>query len=100
MSELTQAFNTTPNTDFWDNLTKSIAKEVANYVLEAIKDMPPRYYGRKEVAEMLHISLPTLARLMSEGILVGKTIGGRILYDAREIDKAVSENKQFRYRKK
>lgn len=100
MNELTQAFNAAPNSAFWENLTDAIADKVTNRVLEAISDARPRYYGRKEVAEMLHISLPTLARLMADGILVGKEVSGRILYDAATIDKAVAENQHFRYRKK
>lgn len=100
MNELTQAFSAAPNSSFWENLTDAIADKVTNRVLEAISETKPRYYGRKEVAEMLHISLPTLARLMTDGILVGKEISGRILYDAAAIDKAVAENQQFRYRKK
>lgn len=100
MNEMAQAFNAAPNPAFWENLTEVIADKVTNRVLEVIRDAGPRYYGRKEVAEMLHISLPTLARLMEDGILVGKRVGGRILYDAATIDKAVSENQHFRYRKK
>ncbi len=100
MNELTQAFSTAPNSTFWDNLTDTIADKVTNRVLEAMSSVKPRYYSRKEVATMLHISLPTLARLMADGILVGKKISGRILYDAEAIDKAVANNQKFRYSKK
>ena len=100
MNEMAQAFNAAPNSSFWENLTEAIADKVTTRVLEAMSTVKPRYYSRKEVAEMLHISLPTLARLMSDEILVGKKIGSRILYDAETIDKAVAENQKFRYRKK
>lgn len=100
MNELTQAFSTTPNSPFWESLTEAIADKVTNRVLEAMSSVKPRYYSRKEVADMLHISLPTLARLMADGILIGKKIGGRILYDAETIDKAVADNQNFRYLKK
>lgn len=100
MNEFTQAFNATPNTAFWENLTEVIADKVTNRVLEAIRDVAPRYYGRKEVAKMLHLSLPTIARLTEEGILVGTKINGRVLYDAAVIDKAVTENQHFKRRKK
>ena len=100
MNESTQAFNTVPNSSFWENLTEAIADKVTHRVLEAMSGVKPRYYGRKEVAQMLHISLPTLARLMEDGILVGKKISGRILYDADEIDKAVTDKQKFRYLKK
>ncbi len=100
MNELSQAFNVAPNSAFWERLTEVIVDKVTNRVLEALSDVGPRYYGRKEVAKMLHLSLPTLARLTEEGILVGTKVSGRVLYDAAAIDKAVAENQQFRYRKK
>lgn len=100
MNEQTQAFTSSPNSAFWENLTETIANKVTNRVLEAMSGVKPRYYSRKEVAQILHISLPTLSRLTAAGVLSGKNISGRILYDATTIDKAVSENQTFRYRKK
>lgn len=100
IDNISRAFNISPNSTFWNELTDIIADKVTTRVIEVLRASKPRYYGRKEVAKMLHISLPTLARLMNDGILIGKNVGGRILYDADTIDMAVSGKTKFSYLKK
>lgn len=78
----------------------AIADKVAERLMLSNKDKEPRYYTREETAERLHITLPTLARLTREGFLPVKRFGRKYLYEAEDIDKAVSENKEFKYRRK
>ncbi len=48
---------------------------------------------------MLHITTPTVIELVKRCEIREKRIGGRILYDAAEIDEAVQEKKIFRYKR-
>lgn len=100
MSEFATPFNSVSNPAFWEKLTDTIADKVTSRMVKVMKETKPRYYGRKEVAKILHLSLPTVSRLTADGILIGHNVNGRILYDAAAIDKAVSENEQFKRRKK
>ena len=59
----------------------------------------PKFYTRKETADLLHVTLPTLARLTKDGLIVSKRIGSRILYEADTIDEAVKKQVIFKYRK-
>lgn len=49
------------------------------------------YITRKNTAELLHISLPTLNELTKSGILKGYRLQGRVLYKIAEIDNALTE---------
>ncbi len=53
------------------------------------KEKEPRFYTRKEAAELLHVTLPTLNEYTKQGRLKSRRINGRVLYDANEIDNAV-----------
>ena len=77
-----------------------IVERVTNKLLEAIKPKEPRYYSRAETAQLLHVTLPTLARLTKEGLITAKKAGGRVLYEAEAIDAAVREQRTFKYKHK
>ena len=77
-----------------------IVERVTNKLLEAIKPKEPRYYSRAETAQLLHVTLPTLARLTKEGMITAKKAGGRVLYEAEAIDAAVREQRTFKYKHK
>lgn len=75
-----------------------IVDRISEKVLSATQK-EPRFYSRQEVAKMLHISLPTLARLTKDRILTSKRVGSRILYDAEAIDEAVKNDVIFKYKR-
>lgn len=77
----------------------AVAEKIAERLMLSNKDKEPRYYTREETAERLHITLPTLARITREGFLPVKRLGRKYLYEAKDIDKAVSENKEFKWRR-
>ncbi len=49
----------------------------------------PKYLTRKQVAEMLSISLTTLWRYTSMGVISSYQIGNRVLYNQKEVQLAV-----------
>ncbi|MDR3140796.1 MAG: helix-turn-helix domain-containing protein [Tannerellaceae bacterium] len=85
--------------DFFSPIIDTIADKVVERVLGATSNKEPKYYTRKEVAGILHITLPTLSRLTNNGVLTCKRIGSRILYDANTIDDAIRSKVIFKYRR-
>ena len=84
-------------------LMENFAEAVAERVIAKLKaedSNKPKYYTRKELCEMLHVTTPTVIELVKRGEICEKRIGRRILYDAAEIDKAVQEQKIFRYKRR
>ena len=65
----------------------------------SITQKEPRFYSRKETAQLLHVTLPTLARLTKDGLITAKKVGSRILYEADAIDAAVKENRTFKHKR-
>jgi DNA-binding transcriptional regulator YhcF (GntR family) len=85
---------------FLSPLIDMIAEKVSERILIATAKKEPKFYSRRETAQLLRITLPTLSRLTRDGILVSKRMGGRILYDAKDINEAVKEQVIFKYRRK
>jgi excisionase family DNA binding protein len=56
------------------------------------------YRTRKETAELLNISLPTLHHYTKKGILTGYRVGVRILYKQSEIESALTQIKYERFK--
>ena len=78
----------------------AIATKVADRILAATPaQQEPKFYSRKETAQLLHVTLPTLARLTKDGLITAKKVGSRILYEAEAIDAAVKENRMFKYKR-
>ena len=59
----------------------------------------PIYYSWFYTADLLHVTLPTLAKLTKNGVVNCKRVGKRILYDARSIDDAIKQQTVFKYRR-
>lgn len=76
-----------------------IVERVSERVLSATMPKEPKFYSRKETAQLLHVTLPTLARLTKDGLITAKKVGRRILYEAEAIDAAVKENRMFKYKR-
>ena len=75
-----------------------IVARVSKIVLSTT-NREPRYYSRKETADLLHVTLPTLAKLTKNGVVNCKRVCKRILYDARSIDDAIKQQTVFKYRR-
>ena len=76
-----------------------IVDRVSERVLSTTAKKEPKLYTRKETADLLHVTLPTLARLTKDGLIVSKRVGSRILYEADAIDEAVKKQVIFKYRR-
>ncbi len=81
-----------------DELIESIRlvvkQEVANLQLQ--KSIP-RYYTRKEVSDLLKITLPTLFEYTRAGKIKGNRIGNRVLYSEDEVMRAVKDIATIKY---
>ena len=88
-----------PLKELMDNFADAVAERVIAK-MKAEEADKPKYYTRKELCELLHVTTPTVIELVKRGEICEKRIGGRILYDAAEIDKAVQEQKIFRYKRR
>lgn len=60
-----------------------------------IQQNAPQYVSRKEAADLLKITLPTLNVYTKSGKLTAYKIGRRVLYDSIEIAKALSEQPKY-----
>lgn len=58
------------------------------------------YLTRKEVAQKLKISLPTLNQLTKSGILTSYRIGGRVLYNEHEVLTSLVKIKTNKFNKR
>lgn len=76
-----------------------IVDRVSERVISATMQKEPKFYSRKETAQLLHVTLPTLARLTKDGLITAKEVGRRVLYEAEAIDAAVKENRIFKYKR-
>ncbi len=84
--------------EFQAKLTAAISKALEQYT-------PPTndvgiYRTRKEVAEKLHISLPTLNEYTKSGKLRAYRINGRVLYREQDIEAALTSIEPLKYKRK
>lgn len=78
------------------NQAKSLIKDCIKECLEEknsenTKIDLPKYYHRKEVAEVLGLSLPTLDRYSKLGLIKSRRIGNRVLFSEEDIQRALNE---------
>ena len=86
-----------------NTVLENLADTIVDKVIAKIKaedSSKPKYYTRKELCEILHVTNPTVIEMVKRGEIREKKIGGRILYDAAEIDEAVKEKTVFRYKRR
>ena len=73
--------------EFADLVRQVIREEIAPNLKSL--EPPVKYRTRKEVCELLNISLPTLDTYVRTGVITGKRIGKRILFDEGSVQAAV-----------
>lgn len=74
--------------DEFADLVRQVIREEITPTLKA-QEPPVKYRTRKEVCELLKVSLPTLDTYVRTGVIVGKRIGTRILFDEASVQAAV-----------
>lgn len=78
---------------------KSIIGEVVSEKVSHLKEPSKEttvLLTRKETAQYLRVSLPTLNELTKRGVIVGQRIGGRLLYSEGAINAALTATTSFR----
>ena len=77
--------------EFYQDLDRRIALAVAEAIAGNSKQA--RYLTRKEVCELLNISMPTLSRYISKKLIVAQRIGNRILIDESKLKQSLQDVK-------
>lgn len=92
MKEVSELFyRLMPSVEAW--LRGVVSDEVAKALdAEQQKTRPPKTFTRKQVADMAHISLPTLWKKMKEGKITPlPNSGRRILFSEQEVKRFLQE---------
>lgn len=71
-----------------DDLKNILDEVISEHLKDVKKEQPDQLFTRKELAERLSISLPTLHKYSQQGILISYKIGNRIYYRWSEVLKA------------
>jgi excisionase family DNA binding protein len=79
------------------NIIRTTMREEIQILLTKKGD--PRYLTRKEAAELLKISLPTLHEYTRHGLVKGFRIGNRILYKLEDLEQDLKIIEVNRYRR-
>ena len=84
-----------------ESISKIIEAKIREHLPIHIDDNKNKYAIREQVANMLHISKPTLHLLTKEGTLTGYKIGdgSRVLYDVSEVEAAVRKIATTKYKR-
>ena len=82
------------NCKAFSELIDKIMSEKLKVFAKTINSQPPNrseFWTRKQTAERLNITLPTLRTWTKSGRVRGYVIGGRVLYKSDEIGQALHE---------
>lgn len=72
-------------------ISEAVREELSH--LQVSQSDEKKYFTRKETAELLHISLPTLNERTKNGEIEGARIGNRVLYTNEAIENALKSTK-------
>jgi excisionase family DNA binding protein len=90
--------HSTPLKDFRDIIGNVIEEKLKQFSPEAQQNQNIGYITRKEVCNMLRISLSTLNSYSKDGTLQGYRIGGKILFKSAEIEHAIHQIQANKYK--
>lgn len=86
-----------------DDLRRVIREELLEKskteLVQKTIDKNATYLNRFEVADLLRISLPTLANWTKEGILQSYRIGKRVLYRIDEVNSSLQKTMNLKYKR-
>ena len=74
-------------------------KEILNYLEEGndqmqISEPIIKYFTRRDLCDLFHISLPTIYAWTRKGLLNPKKVGARVLYEERDVMELLNNNKR------
>lgn len=70
-------------------LDTMVEKKINEMMQQVQKVNPARYMTRKEVADFLHVSLPTLHDWTKTGLIKSYKIGNRVLFKSDEVEESL-----------
>ena len=76
----------TPLLSIGEMITDALRREIAAQIAVAFDRRPSLPLDRRQVAELLKISLPTLKKRTDDGVIHCTRIGRRVLFDRAQID--------------
>ncbi len=86
-----------------DDLRRVIREELEEKskteIAQKTTEKKATYLNRFEVADLLRISLPTLANWTKEGILQSYRIGKRVLYRVDEVNSSLQKVRNLKYKR-
>jgi excisionase family DNA binding protein len=90
-SEFKELINSTVN--------EALQQELSKVIPQFFNNSPPNFFrdkflNRKEVCELLRISLPTLAKIQSKGKLQATMVGGSYRYSKKHIEEYINSGKR------
>jgi len=71
----------------------SLKKRLNEKIRQLIPEKTIRYLSRKEVGQLLKVSLPTVDSWTKDGFINSYRIGSRILYKSDEVEGALIKRK-------
>ena len=87
--------HTTPKSELRDLVAEAVKEQLSTFFDK--KEPDNRMLSRKEVSEMLGISLPTLHTWTKEGVIPGVRIGNTVRYRSGEIQAAMKDIRSIKY---
>jgi excisionase family DNA binding protein len=84
-----------------ESIKTIVSAELKNAVSELTtkREIEPELITRKETAEILGVSLPTLHEWTKKGVLPAKRIGSRIRYERTAVYDALKSVEPLKYRR-
>ena len=76
----------TPLLSIGEMITDALRREIAAQIALVLDRRPSLPLDRRQVAELLKISLPTLLKRTQDGVIPCTRIGRRVLFDRAQID--------------
>lgn len=86
--------------EFVQSIAKEAYEQAYADIMERMAKQAPRMYTRKEVAERLNVSLPTVHELMKQGIIVPTYVGRKPLFKVQDIEEAISTGELRKYKRR
>lgn len=86
--------------EFVQSIAKEAYEQAYADIMDRMAKQAPRMYTRKEVAERLNVSLPTVHELVKQGIIVPTYVGRKPLFKAKDIEEAISTGELRKYKRR
>lgn len=85
------------NSEGYINLSAILSEKIKESIKELLFKETKKYYTRKEVCQLLSVSLPTLYQYIYSGKITALKISGRSLLDVYSINQSTERKEMLRY---